>query len=103
MCVARHQEHVGQWVWRVAGCGKKGPARYRVSGSVTYKGKPVPVGAIQFTPDVSKGNTSPSAFAAIKDRRYDSGKDALEYMYSLHGPTSQREVKARKNDGASIH
>jgi hypothetical protein len=60
-----------------AGCGKSGPTRYRVSGSVTFKGKPVPVGSIQFTPDASKGNTGPSAFAGIKNGKYDSAADGL--------------------------
>jgi len=59
----------------IAGCGEKGLTRYRVSGSVTYKGKPVPVGTIQFAPDASKGNTGPSAFAGIRDGRYDSDAD----------------------------
>jgi hypothetical protein len=61
----------------VTGCGKSGPVRYRVSGSVTFKGKPVPVGSIQFTPDASKGNAGLSAFAGIKDGKYDSAADGL--------------------------
>jgi hypothetical protein len=58
-----------------AGCGKKEATRYRVSGSVTFKGKPVPVGTIQFSPDTAKGNAGPSAYTSIKDGRYDSATD----------------------------
>lgn len=60
-----------------AGCGQKGPTRYRVSGSVTFKGQPVPVGAIQFNPDTSKGNSGAAAFAGIKAGRFDSATDGL--------------------------
>lgn len=55
------------------GCsGESGPPRYRVSGAVTYEGKPVPIGAIQFTPDATQGNSGPPAFADIKDGKYDT-------------------------------
>ena len=55
------------------GCsGETGPQRYRVSGSVTHKGAPVPIGVIQFTPDATKGNSGPPAFADIKDGKYDT-------------------------------
>jgi len=67
-----------------AGCGKSGPTRYRVSGSVTYQGKPVPIGAIQFTPDASKGNAGASAAAGIKDGRYDSNSDGIGTIGGPH-------------------
>ena len=55
------------------GCsGEDGPQRYRVSGTVTFKGAPVPIGVIQFTPDATQGNSGPPAFADIKDGKYDS-------------------------------
>jgi hypothetical protein len=53
------------------GCGRDaGPARYDLSGSITYAGKPVPSGYIVFAPDVSKGNNGPGADAEIKDGVY---------------------------------
>jgi len=65
----------------VAGCGgDDGPPRYRVSGTVTHRGEPVPVGVIQFTPDGSQGNNGPPGFAEIKDGKFDteiSGKGAI--------------------------
>lgn len=53
------------------GCNRTtGPARYEVSGSITYEGKPVPAGSIIFAPDKSKGNDGPGASAEIKDGVY---------------------------------
>jgi hypothetical protein len=59
--------------WAVAaallgGCGDRGPERAILSGTVTYKGKPVAEGTILFTP-VAKSQV-PSAGASIADGRY---------------------------------
>ena len=54
------------------GCGNKGPARYDVSGRVTFRGEPVAIGRIQFSPDASRGNRGPAGFAEIRDGRYDT-------------------------------
>lgn len=54
----------------VAGCG--GQRGYRVSGKVTFQGKPVPAGKILFSPDATKGNTGPTGYADIKDGEYDT-------------------------------
>jgi hypothetical protein len=45
----------------VFGCGPDGPSRYSISGSVTFQGKPVPVGFIKFEPDTAKSNAGPVA------------------------------------------
>ena len=55
----------------LAGCGDPaGPARYEVSGEVTYEGRPVPGGRILFTPDASRGNGGPGSVAEIENGRY---------------------------------
>lgn len=65
----------------VAGCyGQEGPPRQRVSGTVTYRGQPVPIGVIQFAPDGSQGNIGAPGFAEIKDGAFDtdlSGKGVI--------------------------
>ena len=33
------------------GCGKAGPETYSVTGTVTWRGKPVPTGNVMFVPD----------------------------------------------------
>ena len=53
-----------------AGCD--GAKTYRVSGKVTFQGKPVPAGKIYFIPDGSKGNTGPTGWADIKNGEYDT-------------------------------
>ena len=56
----------------LGGCGEAEPARYNVSGKVTYKGQPLPAGIIFFDPDAGKGHDGPQGFAYIKDGRYDT-------------------------------
>jgi hypothetical protein len=50
------------------GCRKEGPERVILSGTVTYKGKPVAEGTILFTP--AANSQVPSAGASIVDGNY---------------------------------
>ena len=50
------------------GCGREGPERVVVSGSVTYRGEPLESGEIRFEP--AKDSTAPMAGAAISDGKY---------------------------------
>lgn len=55
----------------LGGCGgQSGPARYDLSGTVTYDGQPVPAGEVVLEPDGSKGNTGPGSLATIRDGKY---------------------------------
>jgi hypothetical protein len=57
----------------LSGCaGDGGPPRYRLSGEVTYDGKPIPYGDILFTPDADKDNSGPQGIAQIRNGRYDT-------------------------------
>jgi hypothetical protein len=69
----------------VSGCGPDGPSRYSISGSVTFQGKPVPVGFIKFEPDTTKGNAGPGTGAPIKDGNYNvpSAKGILGGHYRV--------------------
>jgi hypothetical protein len=51
------------------GCGKEGN---RISGKISFDGKPVPAGKIYFTPDSSKGNSGAPGYADIVDGQYDT-------------------------------
>lgn len=53
----------------LVGCGgNDGPKRYRVTGTITFKGEPVPVGYIQFIPEPpSRG---PEGFAEVLDGKF---------------------------------
>ena len=53
------------------GCGDDKTAR--VSGKVTFNGRPVPAGKIYFMPDGEQGNTGSTGYADIKDGEYDTG------------------------------
>jgi hypothetical protein len=52
------------------GCG--GEKTYRVSGTVKFKGQPIPEGRIHFIPDGSKGNKGQAGYADIKNGAYDT-------------------------------
>lgn len=52
----------------VLGCGPKEEKLFRVSGTVTYGGKPVPKGRISFDPTTE----GPMGFASIEDGKYDT-------------------------------
>lgn len=68
------------------GCGRRGPPRYRVEGSVTFAGQPVPWGAVTFAADASRGNVGPGAFAMIADGRYETTRE----QGVVGGPTQVR-------------
>jgi hypothetical protein len=65
------------------GCG--GDKSYRISGTITFKGQPVPAGMIYFLPDGSKGNTGATGFAKIKDGKYDTAETGGKGV--IGGPT----------------
>src|SRR5687767_5122929 len=58
----------------LVGCGGGDAGRYRVSGVVTYDGKPVPKGVIYFDPDTGKNQAGLQGFAEITDGKYDTGQ-----------------------------
>lgn len=49
--------------------------KHTISGTVTFKGEPVPAGEVRFTPDMSKGNNGPVVLARIKEGRYETPSD----------------------------
>ena len=63
---------VSGWVLLgIVGCGgSDGPARYELSGSVTYRGQPVTAGHILFAPDHTQQNNGPGTHAEIENGRY---------------------------------
>jgi len=79
-----------------AGCGRDGPPRYDVSGTVQYQGKPVPEGRIVFTPDVTRGNNGPQGHAIIRQGRYST---AAEGRGAVGGP---HEVRIVGYDGVPV-
>src|SRR5688572_24405376 len=60
-----------------AGCSSE-PPMAQVSGTVTFKGEPVPAGWISFTPDADKGTVR---VCQIKDGVYDSSKEGQPGVY----------------------
>ena len=49
----------------LAGCGG-GPEFYTVSGTVTFRGAPLPAGEIRFAPDARRGNEGPAVVARMR-------------------------------------
>jgi hypothetical protein len=46
-----------------------------VSGTVTYDGKPIPMGLIFFDPDVTKGTGGMQGFAEISNGKYNTAEN----------------------------
>lgn len=67
-----------------AGCGRSGPVRFEVRGSVRFNGERLPRGTIRFEPDASKGNRGPVGIASIVDGEYTTTERGA--LGSLEGP-----------------
>jgi hypothetical protein len=73
----------------ITGCGAKGPRRYAVAGTITFRGQPVPFGYISFEPNSSKANKGPASGATIENGHFqlDSSKGVLggHYIIAVDG------------------
>lgn len=56
------------------GDGREKPQTFHVSGNVTFQGKPVPAGRIDFIPDASAGNSGVAGYAEIANGAYDTSR-----------------------------
>jgi hypothetical protein len=56
------------------GCGNKKRTVSQLSGKVTFKGKPVPAGFINFMPDVTGGNSGEVKSFPIVDGNYNTAE-----------------------------
>lgn len=68
--IARHSQSILAWsaMILIAGCGGPDPlGRHAVSGTITFRGQPVPKGFVKFIPDTSKGNKGPGGGAPIEN------------------------------------
>jgi hypothetical protein len=74
----------------LAGCSGSGP--YDVSGTVTFRGKPVPIGLVVIEPDASQGNTGTQTQGLIQDGNYRT----LSGLGAIAGPVV---VTVNANDG----
>jgi hypothetical protein len=56
------------------GCGMGAPEFHQLTGNVTFDGKPVVYGTVEFIPDSAKGHQGPAGSADIVDGVYDTSK-----------------------------
>ncbi len=64
-----------------AGCGEAKRPTANVAGTVTFRGKPVPAGFINFLPDVTAGHSGEVKGFPIVDGRYDTAKGSSPGIY----------------------
>jgi len=64
-----------------AGCRKQGPERYRMSGTISFAGRPVPSGMISFEP-AEKGIGG--GFAPIVNGTYDTDRTGRGHLGGEH-------------------
>jgi len=65
----------------LSGCGQEGPVRYRLSGAITFEGKPVPAGMISFEP---KNKGIGGGFAPIINGAYDTDRTGRGHLGGEH-------------------
>ena len=75
-----------------AGCG--GESVMNVTGSVTFDGKPLPFGEVEFIPDNQSGDGGGAGFATIRNGQYDTAIDGRgiaggKYQVRLTGYESE--------------
>ncbi len=73
------------------GCGDSGPKLYKVKGTLTYKGKPVPYVLLTFTPDDEK-TKAPAMSGTDEKGRIEMKIGPSQVCFRapqnyLHGPT----------------
>lgn len=67
------------------GCGTRNDlGTYPISGTVTYQGKPVPVGSITLVPDSSQGNSGAAVAMEIVDGKFNSANAARGHVGGPH-------------------
>jgi hypothetical protein len=73
----------------LAGCGRgDGLTRYRVQGTVTFRGEPVKDGGISFEPTASVGEIAPTSYLKVTGGKYDAldqGPVAGKYRVIVFG------------------
>lgn len=70
-----------------------------ISGTVTYKNKPLPYGTIIFEPDASAGNTGAQGFASIENGTYNTKLDGRgilggPYTVFISGQAQKTDAEA---------
>lgn len=89
----------------VLGCAKSdGLERFKLSGTVTYDGQPVPQGEIQFTPNSREGNPGPGTFLKIENGYYetDLGKGVLGGPYGVRIVGYDGKANSESDLGVSL-
>ena len=85
----------------MAGCGPgNNPRAVNVSGTVTFNGKPVPLGVIYFDPDTSAGNDGVQGSANIRNGSYDTSQTGKgitggAYTVRIRGADAQSDDPER--------
>jgi hypothetical protein len=86
--IGPHLIRIGLLSITVMACGCIGSPtreRYEYEGTVMFRGKPVPLGYIIFSPDAEAGNSGPGSQADIIDGKYTtpSGEGLIGGAYVL--------------------
>ncbi|QDU78124.1 hypothetical protein Pan97_52050 [Bremerella volcania] len=70
------------------GCRAKSDLEtYPISGTVTYQGKPVPIGSITLIPDSNQGNRGAAVSLEIIDGKFDSASASRGHIGGPHVAT----------------
>ncbi|GAA4424622.1 hypothetical protein [Bremerella cremea] len=74
---------VAATVTALTGCSQKPSDAYPVSGTVLFKGRPLPRGILQMRPDSSRGNSGPAIMFDVVQGKYET--TSIEQNYHRGG------------------
>lgn len=66
------------------GCAKDDPRANPISGTIVYRGQPVPAGSVTFIPDASQGNSGPAVTIPFENGRYESRSVGMGHVGGPH-------------------
>ena len=82
-----------------SGCRKAGPERVIVSGTVSYRGEPIPKGTIRFSPE--RREEVPSSVARIVDGKYSASANGGVCVGSYRIEIVAHRIDPRYQTGAT--
>lgn len=62
------------------GCAESDSPRFNLSGKISYRGQPIPLGTITFLPVNQPDLSGPPAYALIKDGQFSTAGDGLGHF-----------------------
>ena len=88
-------------LFSIVGCGKPSENKFTVTGTVTYQGKPLPLGSVMFVPETRDLQAENAAIDA--DGRYQLKAAPGKYQVQVQMAARLRNSPAPTGEGAQLN